>query len=169
MKPLRMNLWLALGLAVLPLCVHAEAVNLDPPEAAMGLRAVDERGCTLRFVVDNTTMPAILFAVNAYNQPTANNGALLQAIDTAVANGCPVNEIGPDGLTALNAAILYNEPLLVELLLSKGARPEDKIVRPGKNTDGMNSYEFLELLISKDQQGDRQRLQEILSAHRSKN
>jgi len=132
----------------------------------MGMRILDENGCTLQFVSDGTEIPTILFAVNIYNQEGADNSAIVAAIERAVANGCRLDDTDEQGLTPLNAAILFNEPFLVGLLLEKGANPDGRIIRPGKSTDGMNSYEFIEMLSEKDRGEDRAPLRRLLEEHR---
>ena len=155
----------ALYVAAFPLHAGQAAGKL---ETEMGVEAVDEKGCVLRFVSGDQTIQALQLAVNVYGQNGVDDDMIVSEINRVIDSGCPVNEADEQGLTPLNAAILFNEPALVELLLSKGADPDKKILRPGKITDGMNSYEFADMLAEKDDGKDRQRIRKLLEKHGAK-
>jgi hypothetical protein len=61
----------------------------------------------------------------------------------------------------LNAAILFNQPELIPMLLSKGADPERKIVSAKATLNGMNSCQLADFL-DKGKQG-RQEIKNILA------
>lgn len=75
-----------------------------------------------------------------------DDAQLLIALGTAIAKGCDINEPDAAGLQPLNDAILFNDAEAVNMLLEKGADPYQVIHRPGSLSDGMNSFQFLDLL-----------------------
>jgi len=79
-------------------------------------------------------------------------------IQFLIAKGLSVNGISNfDGLTPLHAAILLNEPDLVQLLIESGA---DK----GKKAEnGMDAMSFLALLEVKNPDIDRKKIRQLLS------
>lgn len=88
--------------------------------------------------------------VEAYNHhPKLPNQTIESVIQTAIDAGCNLNEKNNSGLSSLNAAILINEPKMVELLLSNGADPKLKIESSKKWVDGKDSFELYEFLKSR--------------------
>lgn len=76
----------------------------------------------------------------------------LEVLSTLGAKGANV-DARHHGLTSLQAAVLSstfdNDPDLVSLLLSLGADPSLRVVRPGKPINGMTTIEFAEYLDAK--------------------
>jgi len=66
----------------------------------------------------------------------------------------------------LNAASLYNEPVLVRPFLEGGAKPYAKIISQKKLLYGKNSFESLELLDACDKRRNRQALRKALGTPR---
>lgn len=118
---------------------------------SVGLESSGKDGCYLsdgNRVVGST----IGVMVDAYDHhPRLPNDTILAVIQMAISAGCNVNEENTLGLSPLNSAILLNHPVLVQLLLSKGANPMRKIKSHKKFVDGKNSFELYELLkVKKD-------------------
>ncbi len=76
----------------------------------------------------------------------------LEVLSTLAAKGASV-DVRHRGLTSLQAAVLSstfdNDPDLVSLLLTLGADPSLRVVRPGKLINGMTTIEFAEYLDAK--------------------
>lgn len=122
--------------------------------ASFGLRTTDASGCRL---TDGRGFeaPTIVLMAGAYDKLTQEAAVVLKVIDTAIASGCDVDEADELGLSPLNAAILYNEPILVERFLQAGADPQRRIVSTKASINGLDSFEFLRLLESKAPSQDR--------------
>jgi hypothetical protein len=135
---------------------HADALT------SFGLRAADPAGCTL---TDGKGFeaPTIVLMISAYGDQ-AGGAFALELIDKAIAAGCEIDEPDQMGLSPLNAAILYNEPVLVERLLRAGANPDDRIVSSSKTIDGLNSSELLALLESRSTKPDREAVRRLLES-----
>ncbi|WP_413043848.1 hypothetical protein [Pseudomonas sp. YJ42] len=71
------------------------------------------------------------------------------------------------GLSPLNAAIHYNEPVLVRRFLDGGADPYAKITNP-KLLNGKSSFELLELLKARDKRQARQAIRVELGTPRKR-
>lgn len=144
---------LATGLA------HADDVHKDH-----GLQAMDERGC----VLGNASMqaPTLTLMTAAYGESEARREMALAQINQALDAGCPVDEPDQMGLSALNGAILYGEPVLVALLLERGADPRRKIVSPKTTVNGLDSFAFLDMLTQRDGKRDRAAIRALLQAKR---
>ena len=138
--------------------VHAENVQKDH-----GLQPMDERGC----VLGNASMqaPTLTLMAAAYGESEARKDMALAQMKQALAAGCPVDEPDQMGLSALNGAILYDEPELVKLLLASGADPKRKIVSPKTTVNGLDSFAFLDLLDKRDGKRDRKAIRALLAAH----
>nr|WP_288497571.1 hypothetical protein [uncultured Pseudomonas sp.] len=139
--------------------VHAEDVQKDH-----GLQPMDERGC----VLGNAGMqaPTLTLMAAAYGESEARKDMALAQMKQALEAGCPVDEPDQMGLSALNGAILYNEPVLVKLLLEHGANPKRKIVNPKTTLNGLDSFAFLDLLGKRDGKQDRKAIRSMLKAAR---
>ena len=138
--------------------VHAEYVQKDH-----GLQPMDERGC----ILGNASMqaPTLTLMAAAYGESEARKGMALAQMKQALEAGCPVDEPDQMGLSALNGAILYDEPELVKLLLAHGADPKRKIVSPKTTVNGLDSFAFLDLLDKRDGKRDRKAIRALLAAH----
>lgn len=138
--------------------VHAEDVQKDH-----GLQPMDERGC----VLGNAGMqaPTLTLMAAAYGESEARKDMALAQMKQALEAGCPVDEPDQMGLSALNGAILYDEPELVKLLLASGADPKRKIVSPKTTVNGLDSFAFLDLLDKRDGKRDRKAIRALLAAH----
>ncbi|WP_139272198.1 hypothetical protein [Phytopseudomonas punonensis] len=138
---------------------HAEDVQKDH-----GLQVMDERGC----VLGNASMqaPTLTLMAAAYGESDERKGMALAQMNEALKAGCPVDEADQMGLSALNGAILYNEPVLVKVLLEHGANPKRKIVSPKTTLNGLDSFAFLDLLDKRDSKRDRKAIRTLLKAAR---
>lgn len=125
--------------------------SLASPESlrSVGIETSGKDGCYLsngKAILGTT----IGLMVDAYDDhPKLSNETIVTVIQTAIDAGCDINEPNNAGLTPLNAAILLNHSVLVELLLKHGARPELKIESQKKFIHGKNSFELYEFLKTK--------------------
>ncbi|WP_415845005.1 hypothetical protein ACMYUJ_19785 [Stutzerimonas zhaodongensis] len=142
------------GLSVVLACGLAVGTAWSAPLASMGLRTTDATGCRL---TDGRGFeaPTIVLMAGAYRERSLKSDMALKIIDVAIAAGCDID--GPDalGLSPLNAAILYNEPVLVKRFLDGGANPYAKIASQKQMLNGKDSFEFLDLLETRDKRRDR--------------
>ncbi|VXC48738.1 conserved exported hypothetical protein [Pseudomonas sp. 9Ag] len=133
--------------------------------AAVGLRTTDATGCHL---TDGRGFeaPTIVLMAGAFREPSLGPETALKIIDVAIGAGCDIDEPDALGLSPSNAAILYNEPVLVRRFLEGGANPYAKIISQKKLLNGNNSFEFLELLEARDKRRNRQALRKVLGTPR---
>lgn len=144
---------IAAGLAIM-VCGLLTGNAWSDSLASFGLRTKDKNPCRL---TDGRGFeaPTIVLMAGAYDKLTQEAAVVLKVIDTAIASGCDVDEADELGLSPLNAAILYNEPILVERFLQAGADPQRRIVSTKASINGLDSFEFLRLLESKAPSQDR--------------
>jgi hypothetical protein len=64
----------------------------------------------------------------------------------ALSAGCSIEESDEVGSTPLVAAILFNEPELVRLLLQRCSDPYRRITSPKPYLNGLDAFGFLQLL-----------------------
>ncbi|KAB0551076.1 hypothetical protein F7R01_07720 [Pseudomonas argentinensis] len=150
---------------LLTACLLAAGVaHADDLQKDHGLQVMDERGC----VLGNAGMqaPTLTLMAAAYGESEARKDMALAQMKQALEAGCPVDEPDQMGLSALNGAILYNEPVLVKLLLDHGADPKRKIVSPKTTLNGLDSLGFLNVLDKRDGKRDRKAIGNLLKAHR---
>lgn len=134
--------------------------------SAMGLRTTDPSGC---FTTDGRSVwPTISLMVAAYGDPKVKNDVVLKVVDRAIKSGCDISAPDAAGLSPLNAAILYNEPVLVGFLLERGADTSKRIASPKEHLNGLDSLEFVDLLMTKDKAKDRQAVKLLLEKHGGK-
>ncbi len=135
---------------------------------SIGLEASDSTGCYLSNGKE-IVGPTIGLMVAAYNdsQTILKNDQIKKIILGAIESGCDINEPDRMGLSPLNAAILFNQAEMVTILLSKGANPKNKIVSPKPNLNGLNSYQFVDFLISKKQR--RPEIKKLLTDYGTRN
>jgi ankyrin repeat protein len=150
---------LAIALALAPLIGNASEASLK----AIGLETTDESGC---FTTNGTFVsPTISLMVAAYDDPKIKNHVAISIIEVAIKSGCDIEAPDSMGLSPLNAAILFNKPKLVSLLLSNGASPNKPISSPKDYLNGLNSYQLLEFLSSKGKNlGE---IKKLLAEHKS--
>lgn len=137
------------------------ASNLYASEASLksiGLETTDASGCYL--TDGNESFPTIGAMVAAFGTPGLRSEVVLEIISIAAKSGCNIHTPDSAGLSPLNAAILFNEPDLVSLLLGYGADPYRKITSSKESLNGLDSFAFIELLIKKKQ--DRTEIKSIL-------
>lgn len=149
---------------LLTLCLLAGVAHAEVAPNDHGLQIMDERGC----VLGNASMqaPTLTLMTAAYGESEARKDLALAQINQALDAGCPVDEPDQMGLSALNGAILYGEPVLVGLLLERGADPRRKIVSPKTTVNGLDSFAFLDLLTQRDGKRDRTAIRVLLEAKR---
>jgi hypothetical protein len=155
---------LAAGLAIVVcalLCGNAWSDSLT----SFGLRTKDKNACRL---TDGRGFeaPTIVLMAGAYDKLSSEKVFVLKVIDTAISAGCNIDEPDELGLSPLNAAILYNEPVLVERFLRAGADPYRKIVSSRTSIDGLDAFDFLRLVMTKAPSQDRTALLAILDRYR---
>ena len=133
--------------------------------ASFGLRTKDKNACRL---IDGKDFeaPTIVLMAGAYDKLSREKVVVLKVIDTAINAGCDIDEPDELGFSPLNAAILYNEPVLVERFLQAGADPYRRIVSSKTSIDGLDAFEFLHMLITKAPSQDRTALRAILDRYR---
>lgn len=148
---------LVTGLSVVLACGLAVGTAWSAPLASMRLRTTDATGCRL---TDGRGFeaPTIVLMAGAYREPSLKPDIALKIIDVAIAAGCDIDEPDALGLSPLNAAVLYNEQVLVKRFLDGGANPYVKIASQKQMLNGKNSFEFLELLETRDKRRDRQNI-----------
>ncbi|MOA31723.1 Ankyrin repeats (3 copies) [compost metagenome] len=105
-------------------------------------------------------------AVELYHDGVFPRERSLQVIDVALSAGCSIDEPDEVGSTPLVAAILFNEPELVRLLLQRGADPYRRIVSPLKFTNGLDAFGFLVQMQEKRPAENRQAIQTELERYR---
>ncbi|WP_313009320.1 hypothetical protein [Stutzerimonas nitrititolerans] len=132
---------------------------------SFGLRTKDKNPCRL---TDGRGFeaPTIVLMTGAYDKLSKDKVASLKVIDTAINAGCDIDEPDELGLSPLNAAILYNEPALVEHFLQAGADPYRRIVSSRASIDGLDAFEFLQMLMNKAPNQDRAALRTVLDQYR---
>lgn len=149
---LRQARWIALCL-ILPLSVIAE----DYP---LGLSATDPRGC---YLSNSSIGGATLHLMTAaHSDPSFDAETARALIRQAVAAGCDLHETDAEGLMPLNAAILFNDAVLVELLLTQGSDPLRTIHSTRSNIHGLDSLGWLSLLEQRQPERDRSALRQLL-------
>lgn len=150
--------------SVLLLCAVAGFAHADDAQKDNGLQVIDERGC----VLGNASMqaPTLTLMAAAYGESQARKAMALAQMKEALEAGCPVDEPDQMGLSALNGAILYDEPELVKLLLGHGADPRRKIISPKTTINGLDSFAFLDMLGKRDGKRDRKAIKALLEAKR---
>lgn len=100
---------------------------------SVGLETVGKDGC---YLSDGKTElgSTIGLMVEAYDHHLKlPNQSIIAVMQTAINEGCNINEPNAAGLSPLNAAIVLNHSELVNLLLKNGANPRIKIVSAKKN------------------------------------
>lgn len=134
--------------------------------ASFGLRTTDESGCHL---TDGRGFeaPTIVLMAGAYDKLSEESALALKVIDTAIASGCDIDEPDELGMSPLNAAILYNEPILVERFLQAGADPRRAISSSKQSLDGLDSFGFLQLLETRAPGQDREKIRMLLDTQRT--
>lgn len=149
------------AVAVVFLATLAVGSAWAEPTNPLGLRTIDARGCHL---TDGRGFeaPTIVLMAGAYDKLLPDAAVALKVIDVAIEAGCDIDEPDELGFSPLNAAILYNEPVLVERFLRAGADPRRKIVCPRASINGLDSFEFLHLLETKAPSQSRAELREML-------
>ncbi|MAL02677.1 MAG: hypothetical protein CL625_00145 [Arenimonas sp.] len=132
--------------------------------ASFGLRTKDKNPCRL---TDGRGFeaPTIVLMAGAYDKLSKDKVVVLEVIDAAINAGCDIDEPDELGLSPLNAAILYNEPALVERFLRAGADPYRKIVSSRTSIDGLDAFEFLHMLMTKVPSQDRTALRAVLDRY----
>lgn len=155
------RLTIALLLAACSASTLAEDINL----AALGLKAVDKKGCHLS---DGSVEASTLNLMTAaYDEPGLSHDSVIRVISKAIDAGCDIDEPDQIGVSPLNAAILYNQPELVSLFLRHGANAKAKIVSPKASINGLDACGFLNLLEAKEKARDK--IWKLLPACKKKN
>ena len=91
-------------------------------------------------------MPALDFIAAGYGSGDSRQKEItLELSRRFIEKGAQVNKSWK-GYTQLQAAILANEPVLVEHLLRHGADPSIKFKNPGKASDNLTAMEFAKYL-----------------------
>ena len=93
---------------------------------------------------------------------TEQDRRLMSLLKHFVEKGYSIDEPW-DGLTPIHSAILFADAEVVQYLVEQGADLEAVIHNPGRAHDGMNSFEFSELLVARRPQ-DFQAIETILNS-----
>jgi len=155
---------LTAGLAIV-VCALLSGNAWSDSLASFGLRTKDKNPCRL---TDGRGFeaPTIVLMTGAYDKLSKDKVAVLKVIDTAINAGCDIDEPDELGFSPLNAAILYNEPALVERFLQAGADPYRRIASSKASIDGLDAFEFLQMLMTKVPSQDRTALRTVLDQYR---
>ena len=121
--------------------------------------------CNLAFSTNSDIGPAINFLAAAYGGKEVNNARVAAYITQLAKQGCDVNAYDQAGMTSLHAAVLFERPQLVKLLLDNKADMRKKIQRSGKRVDGMQPLEFAKFLSTTN---NHQALSDIINILRNK-
>lgn len=89
---------------------------------------------------------------------------MMEILRILVARGLPLDQMA-DGLAPVHEAILFYKPDYLRLLLEAGADPAQKIQRPGAGSDGLDAFQFYDLVVSKRQQ-QMPEIRTLLDQHR---
>lgn len=100
---------------------------------------------------DSFGMPLFNFIVAGYGDKNSHNEAILQLSQKFIDKGANINKSW-HGLTPLQAAVLGNEPVLVQHLLQNNADQNIRFKLPGKPTNNMTALEYAEYLTNQKQQ-----------------
>ena len=128
------------------------------------LRTTDSTGC--HTTDGRSTAPTLVTAVELYHDGEFPRERSLQIIDVALGSGCSIEEPDEVGSTPLVAAILYNEPELVRLLLQRGSDPYRRIASPKQYLNGLDAFGFLQLLQERLPAENRQAIRGELERYR---
>lgn len=141
-------IFMALGL----LEVKAQEVdeNTAPQQALalmLDLQYADEQQC---FVIDgDKVLPVMPLLVSVDGLDAVAHEKVVQALEATLARGCDIHQADLMGLTPLNTAILHKNLALMDYLLDQGANPWLEIDSPKETLNGLNSLQFLDLLIAR--------------------
>lgn len=106
-------------------------------------------------------MPALNFIAAGYGSGDSRQKEItLELSRRFIEKGAQVNQSW-NGFTPLQAAVLANEPVLVEHLLRNGADPNIRLKLPGKASDNLTTAEFAKYLASLKRQ-DMRNVLEVL-------
>lgn len=96
-------------------------------------------------------MPAFNFIVAGYNLENSNKDEVMLLSQKFIDKGADIDKPWR-GFTPLQAAVLGNEPALVQHLLHNGADPKKRVNHPDRSFDNMTTLEFAEYLASLEKQ-----------------
>ena len=169
---------------LLALVFLSTTVLATPPPAIseVTIRYSDPARCHVQ--MSNTapySMPWIQFLVSEHNYSLFgfSQQQVKNELISALQRGCSIEEHDLAGLTPLQAAIMFNDAEMANLLLKNGADPYALIDRGGKpsKAHGKNSFEFFELLEQAEASQprkpsdkpfrDRSRLKKVLQDYRN--
>ncbi len=140
--------------------VSITAIANDTTFKSLGLKTTEGNPCYL--TNGDFTAPTISLMVAAYSELPNMRHVALTIIDVALKSDCDINLPNNAGLSPLNDAILFNEPKVVDFLLKRGAEPTQTINTNSEELRGLNSYQFIELLETKNPK--RKEIQVILQS-----
>jgi len=146
--------------------VNLETIMMPSWIADIKLRVLGINECNLSFTEQNDTGSVINFLVSAYGGEGVDNARVEMYITQFVKQGCSINDYDIAGMTPLHAAVLFNQPKLVTLLLENKADVTKKINRSGKRVDGMQPLKFAKYLLTSNNSPE---LKEIIALLQNKN
>ncbi|HSR62942.1 MAG TPA: hypothetical protein VLN56_06020 [Gammaproteobacteria bacterium] len=76
---------------------------------------------------------------------------MMEVLKILIDRGLPIDQMA-DGLAPVHEAILFYKPEYLRLLLEAGADLNQRVQRPGAGSDGLDAFQFYELVVSKRQQ-----------------
>lgn len=95
--------------------------------------------------VDGRKEPAVALVAGHFGSGQADKSRVLALLDKVIARGCPIDKPNSHGATALNLAILMQEPELVGHLLKAGSNPKQVLAVDEPWAKGMNSLGLAQL------------------------
>lgn len=124
----------------LTLCMPAFVLAAEPAQATAS--PVDD---TCMVAVDGKQEPAVAFTAGHYGAGHFKQDRVLALLDKVIARGCPIDKPNSTGATALNLAILMEEPDLVRYLLKAGSNAKQLLAVDKPWAKGMNSLGLAQL------------------------
>lgn len=124
----------------LTFCIPA-SVLADAPAPANASSGEDK--CMM--AVDGGREPAVAVVAGHYGARQEDNDRVLALLDKVIARGCPIDKPNSTGATALNLAILMEEPDLVRYLLKAGSNAKQLLAVDKPWAKGMNSLGLAQL------------------------
>lgn len=128
----------------------------------------DESHCTIKNG-EHETLAVVPLLVAEHSAEGAQPELIIKALEESLKNRqCDIHAPDAIGLNALQAAILFNDVTMVRYLLENGADPKRFIAHEQNPLNGKNSFEFLEILKTKesDDKVNRDEIERILQEYR---
>ena len=129
---------------------------VSPPMALWILKHFNypyNRCSNISEIIGICDIPFIMWAGRTLgNGDSQSEQRAYEIIALLIKRGEPLND-RYNGMTVVHEAILYCQPHYLTMLLDAGADPHITIERKGKKSHGLDAFEFVELLESKNPGG----------------